>query len=132
MIRDMLCNQDNPSTAALAGQEESDTVDEGLTEENPDELCSTNINNQMLDDALDSSFTTVENDGLDAQVDSNTSIQDETSYVCCKMCKKRKNQIRKLKRAQKKLEQKLKSRDHQIEALELDKKHAQRKQKVRA
>ena len=85
----------------------------------------------MLDNALDSSFTTVENDGLNVQVDSNTSIKDETSYVSCKMCKTRKNQNRKLKRAQKKLEQDLKSRDHQIEVLELDKKHAQRKQKVR-
>lgn len=87
----------------------------------------------MSDDTLDSSFTTVENDDLvlDARVDSDTSMQDKTpsyqSYVSCKTCNKRKNQIRKLKRTQRKLEQDLKSRNDQIEALKLEKRNVQSK-----
>ena len=82
----------------------------------------------MSDDALDSSFTTVENDDLvlDERVDSDTSMQDKKlSYVSCKTCNKRKNQIRKLKRTQRKLEQDLKSRNDQIEALKLEKRNVQ-------
>ena len=124
MVREILCHKDNSSTA-VAVQDELDTVEENQIEENQDYDPIS-----MSDDALDSSFTTVENDDLvlDARVDSDTSMQDKTSsYVSCKTCNKRKNQIRKLKRTQRKLEQDLKSRNDQIEALKLEKRNVQSK-----
>jgi hypothetical protein len=125
----MLSNKAGPSTTAVTGQAESDMITQSPAEENPDAGCSTSINDSMLMSdhvGLDSSFDTVRSDDLEG-CDLNSPMQDEMPLDACKMCKKRKNQIRKLKRDKWKLEKEL---NEQIKALELEKKRTERREKV--
>ncbi len=121
----MLGNQDDSSTTPVAVQEESNTVEKDMTDEQPDayQHCNTSIYDSMSmsGDALDSSFTTTENDDWESQIGSSTSTQKETPPVSCKMCRSRMKKIRKLQRKKWKLQRELKSRDEQVETLESEK-----------
>ena len=129
----MLCDQKSSSASLVTVQEGTDTVDQGLPEKSSDEYGCASINDPMSisDMALDSSFNTIGSDDLETCASLNAPTQDETPPNPCKMCKKRKNQIRKLKRTQWKLEKKLVSRNDRIEALELEKKRAESRQNLK-